>query len=596
LRRFNVLQSEGERLNELKSQINAAYGREPLDLLIQDVRLVNVYSGRVVSTNIGIKAGRVVSISSSFPSKRPALVFEGKNLYAIPGLIDAHCHIESTLLTPAALSEVIVPQGTTTLLIDPMEIANVAGLAGLLAFMDGMESLPYRVFIEVSSRVPTAPGLETTGGILGVEETEHLLDLPAAVSLGELDPSKIDTLSDEHLLKVIAVQRRGKVANGHAIGLTGSSLAAYATAGLSDDHECVTFDELQERVALGIEVMVREGSSERNLEALIGGVLEYGTDTRNLMFCTDDKHTSDIRREGHIDYNVNRAIELGLDPIRAIQMATLNTAQHFHIEHLIGSITPGRYADFILSESMNKIKPEHVFVGGRLAASAGKLVADIPEIAYPDELRCTVKLHHKLDDKDFTIAADDVTAHVRVIELIPGQIVNRAGEAALAVENGAIRPDVEQDVLPICCVERYGKNGRIGRGFICGFGLKQGAIAGSVAHDHHNILVVGVDPRDMRMAAEALVASQGGFVVVASRKVQALLPLPLCGLMSEEKTEIVDQKLAAVRDAARSIGCPLETPFMALSFVSLPTVPELGITDYGLVDVKQHKITSLFLD
>lgn len=295
-----MLERDIDRLNELKSQISAAYGREPLDLLVQGVRLVNVYSGNVVLTNIGIKAGRVVTISPENPPVRPIAVFEGDDMYAIPGLIDAHCHIESTLLTPAALSGVIVPQGTTTLLIDPMEIANVAGYEGLMAFMHGIDTLPYRIFIEVSSRVPTAPGLETTGGVLGINETEYLLDHPRAVSLGELDPSKIDTLSDEHLLKIIAARWRGKIANGHAIGLDGLALQAYATAGLSDDHECVTFDELQARVELGMTVMIREGSSERNLDTLVSGIVEVGMETRNLIFCTDDKHTSDILCEGHI--------------------------------------------------------------------------------------------------------------------------------------------------------------------------------------------------------------------------------------------------------------------------------------------------------
>lgn len=526
---------------------------------------------------------------------KPIAIFEGDDMYAIPGLIDAHCHIESTLLTPAALSEVIVPQGTTTLLIDPMEIANVAGYEGLIAFMHGIDALPYRIFIEVSSRVPTAPGLETTGGVLGVEETERLLDHPRAVSLGELDPSKIDRLSEEHLSKIIAAHRRGKIANGHAIGLDGLALQAYATAGLSDDHECVTFAELRARVELGMTVMIREGSSERNLDTLINGVVETGTETRNLIFCTDDKHTSDILREGHISYNVNRAIELGLDPIQAIQMATMNTAQHFRIDHLIGSIAPGRFADFILSPSLDQIEPERVFVNGRLVAEEGRLVVDLPHVSYPDNLRHTVKLHHKLVDDAFTMPGSGESIRARVIELIPGQIVNNAIEATLTVKDGIVLPDVDQDVLPLFCVERYSKNGNIGRGFIHGFDLKQGAIGGSIAHDHHNIVVVGADPHDMRVAVQALVESQGGFVVVKEGAMRALLPLPLCGLMSEEETVVVAEKLSSVRRAARSLGCTLETPFMALSFVSLPTVPELGITDHGLVDVKQHKITSLFL-
>ena len=582
-----------DELAGLKERIEAAQGKIPFDLLIRNVRLVNVYTRRIVPANIGVKGGRVVSIASDPPPLSPVEEFDGGGMYAIPGLIDAHCHIESTLLTPAALAESILPQGTTTLLIDPMEIANVAGLDGLLAFMDGMDSLPYRAFIEVSSRVPTAPGLETTGGVLGLSETEQLLDHPRAVSLGELDPSKIEELSAAHLAKIIAAQARGKIANGHAIGLSGNRLDAYAAAGLSDDHECVTYDDLAARLSRGMKVMIREGSSERNLETLVSGVIAHGDDTRNLMFCTDDKHPSDIRREGHINYNVNRAIELGLDPIAAIRIATLNTAEHFRIDHLIGAIAPGRYADLILSPSLNRIRPRYVFVGGRLVAAAGALTGPVSRIDYPDDLRHTVHLLREPSVDDFRIPAAGRRA--RVIELIPDQIVNRAGEAEVAAEDGFLIPDRERDILPIVCVERYGKNGNIGRGLIRGFGLTRGAIAGSVAHDHHNIMVVGTDPEDMRVAVTALAESQGGFVVAAEGEVQALLPLPLCGLMSEAGTEQVEKLLTEVREAARALGCPLAAPFMTLSFVSLPTVPALGITDHGLIDVEKHRVVPLFL-
>ncbi len=584
------------RLEELVTRIEAAAGNVPLDLFIENVRLVNVYTGSVVETSIGVKGGRVATISSDPPKLKLSSIYSGEGMYAIPGLIDAHCHIESTLLTPAALAEAILPQGTTTLLIDPMEIANVAGSDGLLAFMDGMDDLPYRIFIEVSSRVPTAPGLETTGGVLGLAETERLLDHPRAVSLGELDPAKIESLSAEHLAKIIAAQARGKIANGHAIGLAGAGLQAYAAAGLADDHECVTFDQLAARVELGMKVMIREGSSERNLDALISGVVNHGLDTRDLMFCTDDKHPSDIRREGHINYNVNRAIALGLDPIAAIQMATRNTAEHFRIDHLVGAIAPGRYADLLLSPSLERVEPRAVFVGGKLASKDGETTIPISAPEYPEKLRRTVHLFRKISRDDFRIPADGERRRVRVIELIPGQIVNRAGEAELAVVDGELQPDLEGDALPIFCVERYGMNGNIGRALIRGFSLKRGAIAGSVAHDHHNIMVVGIDPEDMHTAVMALVESQGGFVVVADRKVRAILPLPLCGLMSERKMEEVDADLSAVRRAARALGCTLATPFMTLSFVSLPTVPELGITDRGLVDVKKHRIVPIFLN
>jgi len=295
-------------LENLTRILAAAQGRVPFDLVVHNVRLLNVHTGEVLSTDVGIKDGHVAVVRPGL--KEGMKRFNGRGLYLLPGFIDAHVHIESTLLTPAALAEAIVPHGTTALLCDPMEIANVAGLAGVLEFLTLARGLPYRIFLQVPSRVPTAPGLETTGGTLGLPEVRELLSLPQALALGELDPAKVLSPSEEHLAKVLEARRLGKVACGHAAGLAGPDLSAYAAAGLADDHECVTYDELLARLRLGLAVMVREGSSERNLETLITGVVRENIDTHNLMFCTDDKHPLDILREGHIDWCVSRAIEL----------------------------------------------------------------------------------------------------------------------------------------------------------------------------------------------------------------------------------------------------------------------------------------------
>ncbi len=574
-------------LQQLRGQIEAALGRRPLDLLIRNVQLVNVYTSGIVATDIGVQGGRVVSILAGVD--RPATeTHDGRGLYALPGLIDSHVHIETTLLTPAHLADLVVPLGTTTLFVDPMEVANVAGYEGLAAFLSGAESLPCRLFIQVPSRVPTAPGLETTGAELGLAEVERILDWDATRSLGELDPSKVLNLSDEHLQKVLAAQSRGKVANGHAIGLEGAELEAYAAAGLSDDHECVTFEQLTQRLAVGIDVMVREGSSERNLVALMTGVIGQGLDTRHLMFCTDDKHPSDIRTEGHINFNVNEAIRLGLSPVKAIQMATLNAAQHFRVEHQIGAIAPGRFADIILCDSLERVEPEQVFVGGRLVAESGRLVVDISQIAFPDWLKQTVHVTRGTAAVDFEVPAAGRLVQVRVIEIVPDQITNHLRTATLPVRDGRIEPDVEQDVLKLAVVERHGRNGNLAVGWTKGFGLQRGAIACSVAHDHHNILVVGTNDADMAACVRALAESQGGFVAVEGGELLGRLPLPLAGLMSEDPPEAVDAGLRKVRTAAGSLGCSLATPFMTLSFISLPSIPEAGISDKGLIDARKH--------
>ncbi len=402
---------------ERKALIQAALGQEPLDLRIDNVRVVNVHTGTVETGAIGIKAGRVVTIEAD--GLAAAEMFDGGGRYALPGFIDTHVHIDSTLVTPESLAELIVPRGTTAMLADPMEVANATGLAGVKAFLASMNQLPYHLLIEVSSRVPTAPGLETTGGELGLAEVTEMLSWPECISLGELDPSKVLGLRDEYLAKVEAAYALGKIANGHAAGLTGRDLVAYACGGMADDHECVTYEDALARLQQGLVVSIREGSTERNLEPIIRGVVRDGIDTRHLMFCTDDKHPDDLLKEGDIDFMVNRAIELGLDPIAAIQMASLNAAKHFRIDHLLGSLAPGRWADLILADDLLHIVAEDVFVKGQHVGHTGKLIVTPPPSTYPDWMRQTVKVTRGKAAADFTLAATGSTAEVRVIGLYP---------------------------------------------------------------------------------------------------------------------------------------------------------------------------------
>ena len=581
-------------LTERKQLIRAALKEIPLDLRLDDIKVVNVYTGSVDQGAIGIQGGRIVTpYAAGYEAKT---VVDGQGMYAIPGFIDTHVHLDSTLVIPENLSQLLLPRGTTVMLSDPMEIANVAGLPGFKALLNSIEKLSYHIFLEVSSRVPTAPGLETTGGELDLEDVREILTWPETVSLGELDPSKILEMRDEYLLKVEAALELGKICNGHAVGRVDEELVAYACGGLADDHECVDYDEARSRLQLGMSVLVREGSTERNLDLILEGVVREGTYSHHLMFCTDDKHPDEILEEGHIDFMVNRAIELGLTPMQAIQMATINAAKHFRIEHLVGSLSPNRWADFILAEDLERIEPRDVYFKGQRVVQDGTYVGSVPEANYPDWLYQTVTLKAGGKAEDFELRSNGDRAKVYVIDLYPDQIINRKLEKELPVIDGVVQNDLERDFLKLAVVERHGKNGNIGISFVRGFGLEQGALASSVAHDHHNIIVAGTNDRDMAACARAIEEMQGGFAIAADGEVLGTLPLPIGGLLTEEPVQEVIEGLEQINEIYRNLGGTLPAPFMTISFIGLPTVPDLGLTDKGLVDVLKHKLMSSFVE
>lgn len=586
-------------LKEIQELVECGLGEAACDWKLENVMLVDVFSDEIFKTDIYIKGKRIVSID---PEARLKAInvknCEGR--YAVPGFIDAHMHFESTMLSPEALASVVVPCGTTTLLADLMEIANVAGEAGLREMLKSIETLPYRMLIEVSSRVPTAPGLETTGAVLDAKEVDGLLEWDKSISLGEMDSSKIlITREQQYIEKILSALKRGKVVNGHAIGRLGEELNVYAASGISDDHECVTVQEMRERLRVGIKVFIREGSTERNAEALVKGIVENNLPVDNIMFCTDDKHIDDIKNEGHINYNVNKAISLGLEPMKAIKMATIHTAKHFRAEEEIGSITPGRLADIILCGSLEKIIPDEVWFEGRPVANGGTLCEKIEMRKYPNWIKDTVRLKKTITPESFTVydggKAKDGCVSARVIELIDGQIVNKEIIESLPSKDGKVLCDIGKDCLKLAVVERYGKTGGVGVGFVKGFKLKRGAMAYSMSHDHHNIVVVGTNDKDMSAAANHIAKIKGGLCTVDNGMVTASMPLPIGGLMSEKSSEEVEMELEIMNMSAKDIGCEMASPFMALSFISLPTVPELGLTDKGLVDVLNHRLTPVVL-
>lgn len=577
---------------EIKTLVETGLGRRPCDRKLRNVRLVNVCSGEIYPTDIYIQGRRIVSIDPEAQLEANEVIDCGGQ-YALPGLIDSHMHFESTMLSPEALANLVVPKGTTTLCADLMEIANVAGEEGLRAMLTCLERLPCRMLIEVSSRVPTAPGLETTGAELDAEAVSRILSWPESVALGEMDPSKILLVKDEYLQKIQTTLAQRKIANGHAIGRMGQELNVYASAGLSDDHECVEPEELLARLRLGMRVLIREGSTERNLDALVKGVLEAGLSCENLCFCTDDKHAIEILREGHINYNINRAIQVGLDPMRAIQIATVNAARHFRVEDEIGSITPGRLADILLSPSLEDIQPSMVLFEGRVVSENGTMREPCQVQSYPDWIKDTVHLKKPVTADTFRIPAQKERVRVNLIELIDRQIINRWTTAELDGESGVLRPAPERDIAKLAVVERYGKTGGVGLGFVRGFTLRRGAMAYSMSHDHHNIVVIGCNDADMALAVNTVAELHGGLAVALEGQVLDSMALPIGGLMSEDTAEAVIAQLDQMNLAAARTGCTLPAPFMTLSFISLPTVPELGITDLGLVDVNAHRLIPL---
>lgn len=578
-------------VEEITDTIRTGLGEFPCDLKLANVRLVNVFSREIYPTDIYIKGKRIVSIE-------PGISLEAKQTmdcagqYAMPGLIDAHMHFETTMLSPEALSNIIVPGGTLTLCADLMEIANVAGEEGLKAMISNMDKLPLRLLLEVPSRVPTAPGLETTGAVLGPDEVRTIMQWPEAVSLGELDPSKILFVKQEYIRKVSETLARRKIVNGHAIGRMGQELNVYASSGISDDHETVRVEEMIARLRVGMKVFIREGSTERNLDALVRGALDNNCNLDNICFCTDDKHPNEIAGEGHINYNVRRAQELGMEAVDAVRIATINAAKHFRLEDEFGSVTPGRLADILIVPDIAEMKPSMVFFEGRLVARDGQMIRKTVVPVYPDWIKDTVHLKNPVTAESFRLRArgSDGQTKVRVIDMIDRQIINNCLIHSAPVVNGYIERDLTDDVLKLAVVERYGKTGGVGVGFVRGFGLKSGALAFSTSHDHHNIVVIGVDDASMAAAVNEIARIHGGCSVARDGKVVASMPLVLGGLMSDKDADVVMKEIDDLNRAASSLGCPMRAPFMALSFISLPTVPELGLTDMGLVDVLNHRL------
>ncbi|HSM40570.1 MAG TPA: adenine deaminase [Afifellaceae bacterium] len=584
--------------------IDVAMGRTPADLVICNGRWVNVYSGEVIpATDIAIAEGRFAFVGpgASHAIGDDTQIIEANGRYMLPGLCDGHMHVESGMVTVTEFARAVIPHGTTSMFIDPHEIGNVLGLPGVRLMHDEAAGLPVNVFVQMPSCVPSAPGLETAGAELGVDDIAEAMAWPNIVGLGEMMNFPGVTANDKKMLgEIAATQAAGKTVGGHyASPDLGRPFHAYAAGGPADDHEGTRMDDAIARVRQGMRAMLRLGSAWYDVAPQIKAVTEKGLDPRNFILCTDDSHSGTLVNDGHMNRVVRHAIAQGLAPVTAIQMATLNTAQHFGMERELGAIAPGRRADVVITSDLPSLPVEIVIARGNVLAENGKLTADIPAYAYPDFARGTVNMAHDLEAADFDIPAPDTASRVRarVIGVIENQAPTRAIEADLAVEDGVIAMDRGNDVCQIALVERHQATGGITNGFVSGFGYDRDcAVASTVAHDCHHMIVVGTDKADMALAANRLREIGGGITVWSGGRELALVELPIAGLMSDERAETVAAKASCMVAAMAECGCRLNNAYMQHSLLALAVIPELRISDLGLVDVTQFRMTDLFVE
>jgi adenine deaminase len=562
--------------------IKLARGDAPADLLLKNANLVNVFTGEVYQTDIAISGSTIVGLGEGYEA---AETVDLKGRFVAPGYIDAHVHIESSMCIPSEFAGAVLPHGVTSVVTDPHEIANVQGIEGIQFMLDESEGIPLSVFVMVSSCVP-ATHMETAGAALEAADLAPLLDHPRVIGLAEVMNFPGVVFGDPGVMaKLDAFD--GRVIDGHSPGLTGKQLNAYVAAGIMSDHECTTPDEALEKLRLGMTILMRQATNAQNLLNLLPAVTPENY--HRVCFCTDDRQPSDLIDEGSIDHMVRMAIGVGTDPVRAIQMGTINTAQYFGLDNR-GAIAPGRRADlFVFSDLQNPV-PEIVYVGGEVVARDGEMVSGEDREAV---VTAENTMHIKWEAVDFVIPAGG--AQARVIGSIPNQLVTENRVVDVKIKSGLAVADVERDILKMAVVERHWATGNIGLGFIQGIGLKRGAIAGTVAHDHHNLVVIGADDQSMMAAAKAVEAMGGGLVAVDGDRVLAELPLPVGGLMSDQPVAEVRQAMDALLEAAKQLGSPLHDPFMAMSFMALEVIPSLKLTDVGLVDVDQFKVVELFV-
>jgi adenine deaminase len=582
-----------------RNLIDVAMGRKPADLVIRKGQWVSVQSGEIIpDTDIAVVDGHIAYVGedASHCVGSETQVVQAGGRYLVPGLLDGHMHVESGMVTVTEFVRAVAPRGSTGLFVDPHEIANVFGLKGVKLMVVEAAQMPIHVWVQMPSCVPSAPGLETPGASIGPDEVAEAMSWDGIIGLGEMMNFPGVFNGDEKMLaELAATHKAGKVIGGHypspELGLP---FHGYVAGGIEDDHEGTRKEDAVARVRQGMKAMLRYGSAWLDVEEQVKAITEAGLDSRRFILCTDDSHAQTLTQEGHMDRVLRHAIAQGLEPITAIQMCTINTAEHFGLTREMGMIAPGRWADVVLVDDLHDFRADLVIARGQVIAEGGQWVLDLPAVEYPAWARQSVNLRSLLRAEDFALkteAGQGVELNANVIGVIENQAPTRHLRMPVTANGGEVHPDQSRDIAKVALVERHLGTGGVTLGLVSGFGFTERcAIASTVAHDSHHMIVVGTDEADMAEAANSLASSGGGQVVVKDGQVIGQVELQIAGLMSTERAEIVARKAANVLDGFRACGCTLNNPNMQLSLLALVVIPELRISDKGLVDVMNFSL------
>jgi adenine deaminase len=578
-----------------------AMGNAFADIVIKNGTLVNVYSGELIAhMDVAVAEGRVAFVGhADHTIGDQTFVIDAAGKYIAPGFLDGHMHVESTMLSVTEFAKAALPKGTTGIFMDPHEIANVFGSEGVRLMHEEGQQLPLKVFTTFPSCVPATTDLEDAGASLEVKDIEEGLQWDNVVGLGEVMNFPGVVYGDPKMCgEIEATMNSGKAVTGHFPSEDDRMLQAYIASGVTSDHETVTREQGLHKVRMGMHLMIREGSAWHDVKEVIKVVTEDKVNTSNISLVTDDVSPQTLVEKGHLNHVVRRAIEEGVDPVTAIQMVTINVARYFNLDKDLGSITPGKCADILLLDDLQKVEPVTVITDGKVIFDHGKLVSEFPTYVYPAHIRSSMNVKRELTAEDFQLKSrgKEGRTNVNVIQVIENSARTAKMTATLSVEQGVIQPDIQQDVVRLACIERHRGTGEISLGFSSGFQLKAGAVASTVAHDSHNLIVMGIDEQDMAFAANELVKLGGGTIVVENGRVLAQVPLTIAGLMSDKSLLEVVEEVAQLEGAWNQIGCPLNAPFMTFSLIALPVIPEIRISNRGLVDVTQFKLIDVELN
>ncbi len=568
---------------------DVAMGRKKADVVIKNATLVNVCTRELQNNiDVALSCGRIAMVGDcAHCIGKDTVVYDAEGKYLAPAFMDGHIHIESSMLTAGEYAKAVIVHGTSGIFMDPHEICNVLGLDGVRYMLDDAARTPLKIMLTTPSCVPAVPGFEDTGAEIHPADIAETMSWDECVGLGEMMNFPGINSSAKHTHDIVGeTLKADKIVTGHySIPETGKGLNSYISAGIRCCHESTREEDALAKMRLGMYAMLREGSAWHDLKEVGKAVINHDVDSRYACLVTDDAHPHTLKEKGHLDHVVKTAISLGIDPLTAIQMVTINVAQCFQLDHEMGSVTPSKCADLVLLESLESCKVLKVFIDGDLVADGGKLTADFGGYTYPDKAMHSVHLDKKRAD-DFTIRADGDKAKVRVIGVIGGKTSTTESFATLDVKDGKIYSDTAQDILKAFVFERHKNTGKSGYGFVKGFGIKCGALAQTVAHDAHNLLVIGTNDEDMAIAANALIDCGGGLVAVQNGRILSKVALPIAGLMSDKPLEEMNEQVFALEKAWNDMGCTLPSPFMTMSIIPLACLPELRLTDRGLVDCR----------